>query len=478
MVGTKSFSFDRVFWPDDGQEYVFDTCTRNLVLGCFHGFNATILAYGQTGSGKTHSMGTGSTFGMPFEEVGIVPRVFKFVFEELEARKRAAEYAEFKVKVAFLELYNEELHDLLDPAGINKQTGKSAKEISIREEKNGVISVRGLRDVDVSSAEECTRLLNTGINHRQTSATLMNEGSSRSHAIFTITIEQKIVKEVDEEAADEKAKGEEKASVTEEISSKFHFVDLAGSERIKKTGATGQLLKEGISINRGLLCLGQVISALTEDKKDKNFIPYRDSKLTRILQDSLGGNSRTTMIACVSPAESNYDETLSTIRYASRARNIKNKPVVNRDPNSMLIESLRQQIQTLQCEVKEYATLLQEQGVGLPDDLQSRVLERQKTQAQKRALAPPSAGASASPGEVKELKIKLSHKDKEIRELQQKLKDQQVFLDGKDRQLKEVEKERDNLAIQNETLSAKADSMAETMKQNNVEFDNKQFEAK
>lgn len=166
VVGTKSFGFDRVFWPDDGQEHVFDTCTRNLVLGCFHGFNATILAYGQTGSGKTHSMGTGSTLGMPFEQVGIVPRVFKFVFEELEARKAAAEYAEFKVKVAFLELYNEELHDLLDPAGINKQTGKSAKEISIREEKNGVISVRGLRDVDVTSADECTRLLNTGINHR------------------------------------------------------------------------------------------------------------------------------------------------------------------------------------------------------------------------------------------------------------------------------------------------------------------------
>lgn len=177
---------------------MFDACTRNLVLGCFHGFNATVLAYGQTGSGKTHSMGTGSTLGMPFEHVGIVPRVFKFVFEELEARKAAAEYAEFKVKVAFLELYNEELHDLLDPAGINKQTGKSAKEITIREEKNGVISVRGLRDVDVASSDECTRLLNTGITHRQTSATLMNEGSSRSHAIFTITIEQKIVKEVEE----------------------------------------------------------------------------------------------------------------------------------------------------------------------------------------------------------------------------------------------------------------------------------------
>jgi hypothetical protein len=121
---------------------------------------------------------------------------------------------------------------------------------------------------------------------------------------------------------------------TEEISSKFHFVDLAGSERIKKTGATGMLLKEGISINKGLLCLGQVISALTEEKKGREHIPYRDSKLTRILQDSLGGNSRTTMIACVSPAESNLEESLSTVKYASRARNIKNKPVVNRDPNS------------------------------------------------------------------------------------------------------------------------------------------------
>ena len=189
LIGSKSFTFDRVFWAGDNQEHLFDTCTRNLVLGCFHGFNATILAYGQTGSGKTHSMGTGSTLGLPFEEVGIVPRVFKFIFEELEARKAAAEYAEFKVSVAFLELYNEELHDLLDPAGINKQTGKSAKELSIREEKNGVRSVRGLKDMPVSNAEECTRLLNTGITHRQTSATLMNEGSSRSHAIFTITIE-------------------------------------------------------------------------------------------------------------------------------------------------------------------------------------------------------------------------------------------------------------------------------------------------
>ena len=143
----------------------------------------------------------------------------------------------------------------------------------------------------------------------------------------------------------------------ENISAKFHFVDLAGSERIKKTGATGKTLQEGIQINQGLLALGNVIAALTDVKKveaGKAFIPYRNSKLTRILQDSLGGNSRTTMIACVSPVESNYEETLSTIKYASRARNIKNKPVVNRDANSMLIEALRNQITTLQTEIGEY----------------------------------------------------------------------------------------------------------------------------
>ena len=169
----------------------------------------------------------------------------------------------------------------------------------------------------------------------------MNEASSRSHAIFTVTIDQKIVSVTQEAGGDAQA---EPVTSEENISAKFHFVDLAGSERIKKTGATGKTLQEGIQINQGLLALGNVIAALTDEKKISKggaFIPYRNSKLTRILQDSLGGNSRTTMIACVSPAESNYEETLSTIKYASRARNIKNKPVVNRDANSILIEGLR-----------------------------------------------------------------------------------------------------------------------------------------
>lgn len=190
-MGGKSFNFDSVFWADEKQEAIFDKCTRNLVLGCFHGFNATILAYGQTGSGKTHTMGTGYTIGVPFDEVGIVPRVFKFIFDELDVRRAQSEFSEFKIKIQFLELYNEELHDLMDPASMirDKVTGKPLKELQIREEKNGVISVWGLKETEVTSQEECLHHLNQGINHRVTSATAMNEGSSRSHAIFTVTIE-------------------------------------------------------------------------------------------------------------------------------------------------------------------------------------------------------------------------------------------------------------------------------------------------
>jgi Kinesin motor domain len=176
---------------------------------------------------------------------------------------------------------------------------------------------------------------------------------------------------VPEGAADTKANlpGQQEELIT----AKFHFVDLAGSERIKKTGAIGKLMQEGISINKGLLCLGNVISALTDEARKDKHIPYRDSKLTRILQDSLGGNSRTTMIACVSPAESNYEESLNSVNYASRARNIKNKAVVNRDPNSVLIESLQNQISKCQGEISEYKRLLTENNIAIPDNFSETI---------------------------------------------------------------------------------------------------------
>ena len=191
-----------------------------------------------------------------------------------------------------------------------------------------------MRDEKVNTSEELAAFLDKGSNARTTASTLMNNNSSRSHAIFTITIEQHQIEDL-YQANDQHQNNENEIAPTDEFMvAKFHFVDLAGSERAKKTGAVGAQLKEGININKSLLVLGNVIQALSEEGKKNNFVPYRDSKLTRILQDSLGGNSRTSMIACVSPAESNFDETLNTLKYASRARKIKNKPKVNRDPNS------------------------------------------------------------------------------------------------------------------------------------------------
>lgn len=221
------------------------------------------------------------------------------------------------------------------------------KEIGIREEKNGTISVYGLKEMTVNSAEEMAGCLDMGSSQRVTACTLMNSSSSRSHGIFTIAIEQHMIEDELEtgaggaDAANAGAAKQEKPD--EHMTAKFHFVDLAGSERAKATGATGEQFREGVNINKSLLALGNVISSLTDPSK-KGHVPYRDSKLTRILQDSLGGNSRTVMIAACSPAECNFLETLNSLKYASRARNIKNKPVVNRDPASMLIAQLRQTV--------------------------------------------------------------------------------------------------------------------------------------
>ena len=308
-------------------------------------------------------MGTGSTIGLSAEQIGIVPRVFDFIFEELENRRRDPEFTNFELKVQFLELYGEDIHDLLDTTKMD--SGEKGKQLKIREDR-GTISIENLKSEIVTSKTECITLLNKGIGQRVTSATKMNEGSSRSHAIFTVTISQKIVKVAPANPDDPTPEAVQQSE--ENISAKFHFVDLAGSERIKKTGATGKLMQEGISINKGLLALGNVISALTDEKKRESFVPYRDSKLTRILQDSLGGNSRTTMIACASPADSNMDESLSTVKYAARARNIKNKPKVNRDANAILIEALRKQIDKLQGENNKLHALLKNNNVALPAD--------------------------------------------------------------------------------------------------------------
>ena len=337
MGKERTFTFDHVFGTDSKQVDVFENCAKDLVLSVFNGYNATMLAYGQTSTGKTYTMGTGQLSNMKDEEIGIIPRVIFMIFNEIEKRKLQSE---FIIKVSFLEIYNEDIHDLL---GSNSMVPE--KPISIREDK-GNIFLMGLHEEIVVNCEEMMTCLEKGTLQRIVASTLMNATSSRSHAIFTINIEQQTI-----EVQPEVTEGQEY------MIGKFHFVDLAGSERAKRSGASGATLREGISINKGLLCLGNVISALTEDGQKRNYVPYRDSKLTRILQDSLGGNAKTFMIACISPAEINFEESLNTLKYASRARNIKNKPVVNRDPQSAVISALKQELAVLKNEIKNYQKL-------------------------------------------------------------------------------------------------------------------------
>ncbi|XP_023700548.1 kinesin family member 4 [Paramormyrops kingsleyae] len=322
IVGNdKAFTYDYVFDPMTEQEEVFNTAVSPLMSGLFKGYNATVLAYGQTGSGKTFSMGGTYTSAQENEPtVGVIPRVIKRIFHE----KGKTADGDFTLSVSYLEIYNEEILDLLC-------SSKDKPAISIREDPKEGIKIVGLTEKEVFSQHEMVSCLELGNAARTVGSTAMNAASSRSHAIFTITLEQR--------------QGGDKS---EAVVSKLHLVDLAGSERQKKTKAEGDRLKEGISINRGLLSLGNVISALGDESKKGSFVPYRDSKLTRLLQDSLGGNSHTLMIACISPADSNIEETINTLRYADRARKIKNKPVVNVDPRAAEMKQLRQQVQELQ----------------------------------------------------------------------------------------------------------------------------------
>ncbi|XP_058514255.1 chromosome-associated kinesin KIF4A isoform X2 [Ochotona princeps] len=376
VVGTdKSFTYDFVFDPSTEQEEVFNTAVAPLIRGIFKGYNATVLAYGQTGSGKTYSMGGAYTADQENEPtVGVIPRVIQLLFKEMDKKSDF----EFTLKVSYLEIYNEEILDLLCPSR------EKAGQINIREDPKEGIKIVGLTEKTVFVALDTVSCLEQGNNSRTVASTAMNSQSSRSHAIFTISIEQR-----------------KKNDKNSSFRSKLHLVDLAGSERQKKTKAEGDRLKEGININRGLLCLGNVISALGDDKKG-GFVPYRDSKLTRLLQDSLGGNSHTLMIACVSPADSNLEETLNTLRYADRARKIKNKPVINIDPQTAELNHLKQQVQQLQV------MLLQAHGGTLPgsinvepsENLQSLMEKNQSLAEENEKL---SRGLSEAAGQTAQM---------------------------------------------------------------------------
>ncbi|XP_053613398.1 chromosome-associated kinesin KIF4 isoform X1 [Plodia interpunctella] len=320
-----AFTFNYVFPQHITQQEFYDTAVKGLIGKLFQGYNVTILAYGQTGSGKTYTMGTNySGSDGDFTKLGVIPQAVADIFDFIETHE---DKFIFKISVSFMELYQEQCYDLLS----GKERGHSI--IEIREDINKGVVLPGITELPVTSTRETMMILERGSMGRVTGSTAMNQASSRSHAVFTIIIAK-----------------ESRTDKNIATTSKFHLVDLAGSERIKKTKASGERLKEGVKINQGLLALGNVISALG-DGTNRSFISYRDSKLTRLLQDSLGGNSLTLMVACVSPADYNLDETVSTLRYADRARRIRNKPIINQDAKAAEIVRLNNLVNELRLQL-------------------------------------------------------------------------------------------------------------------------------
>jgi kinesin family protein 1 len=336
---TMAFSFDKSYWsagPRDEPKYcsqqtLYDDLGKELLDHGFNGFNACILAYGQTGSGKSYSMmGYGA-------DKGIIPLTCSELFTRVETKSAQDPNLSFTVEVSYIEIYNEKVRDLLNP----RNTGN----LRVREHPSLGPYVEDLSKLVVGSYDEMMTLMDEGNKARTVAATNMNETSSRSHAVFTLLLTMK--------------RHDVETNMDTEKVSRINLIDLAGSERANSTGATGQRLKEGANINKSLTTLGKVISSLalasqSEGKKGKkgkgdDFVPYRDSVLTWLLKDSLGGNSKTAMIAAISPAD--YEETLSTLRYADQAKKIKNKAVVNEDPNARLVRELKEELEMLRARV-------------------------------------------------------------------------------------------------------------------------------
>ncbi|KAK8039309.1 kinesin motor domain-containing protein [Apiospora rasikravindrae] len=362
--GKKLFVFDRVFSPDTDQEGVWDYLSDS-VNAFLQGYNVSLLAYGQSGAGKSFTMGTsGPVEQMDLDRMGVIPRAATELFEKLEGPPRnpiatrcSTTPAEknWQLKATYVEIYNEQLRDLLVP-GETPQHERGT--VTIREDTKGNIILTGLRQMDIHSMEDLMNALNFGSTIRQTDATAINAKSSRSHAVFSLNLVQKKAKSQGTEGVNKRFSAPVEAMTGAETwvttDSKLHFVDLAGSERLKNTGAQGDRAKEGISINAGLAALGKVISQLSSRSHGAH-VSYRDSRLTRLLQDSLGGNAITYMIACVTPAEFHLSETLNTVQYAQRARAIQSKPriqSVEEGDKQAIIERLKAEVAFLREQIR------------------------------------------------------------------------------------------------------------------------------
>lgn len=375
----KAFSFDAVFGAESKQRTVYEEAAFVLVESVLEGYNGTIFAYGQTGSGKTHTM-----VGLNDDaNKGIIPNAFDHVFGSISS---IGEWKRFLIRCSYIEIYNEAIHDLLDYS--------PEARLELKETPQKGVFIKDLSTVIVRSAADTRKTMEKGAANRHIAETMMNKTSSRSHTIFTIYIETM------------------ESSTAVVKAGKLNLVDLAGSERQSKTKAEGERLKEATKINLSLSALGNVISALVDGRS--SHVPYRDSKLTRLLQDSLGGNTKTVMIACISPAAFNYEETLSTLRYASRAKFIKNKPRINEDPKDALLKEY-------EGEIKQLKELLEKLSKGVD------VREKMKTIANRKSFVkyPEDIGSQGN-----ELSLEVeegARKDREQAEIELMEKQKQIF---------------------------------------------------
>ncbi|KAK6102539.1 Kinesin-like protein KIF3A [Brugia pahangi] len=431
---SRIFTFDAVFGEDSNQFNVYNIAARHIVDNVLKGYNGTILAYGQTGTGKTFTM-LGNK-NCP----GIIPNSFAHIFDHIA---KCQQDKTFLVRVSYLEIYNEEIRDLLAKNPVHG--------LEIKERPDIGVYVKDLSSVTVSGADHMERIMQFGNNYRSTGATKMNVDSSRSHALFTVTIE------CSEKIGD-------RCHITQ---GKLQLVDLAGSERQSKSGASGNRLKEAARINLSLSSLGNVISALVDSKTVH--IPYRNSKLTRLLQDSLGGNSKTVMFANIGPASYNYDETVSTLRYANRAKNIQNVVRINEDPKDALLRKFQLEIEHLK------RMLEKEESSGNEDEVDESSWHKGQKQSRNRYSDRIEELEKTIEIRKNELKKEKGIADEERETLIAELhvKEEELAQAHRDHdslmnKLKQIEKK---LIVGGENMLEKAEKQARLLEQSNAELE-------
>lgn len=399
----KKFTFDSSFWSHDTkdnhyahQEDVYNALGEEFLDHNFEGYHTCIFAYGQTGSGKSYTM-----MGTP-DQPGLIPRTCEDLFERIQAAQNEDTNIAYNVRVSYFEVYNEHVRDLLVPVN----TSLPPNYLKIRESPTEGPYVKDLTEVPVRSIDEILRHMKNGDASRTTASTKMNDTSSRSHAVFTIMLRQ--------------IHHDMETDETTERSSRIRLVDLAGSERAKSTEATGARLREGSNINKSLTTLGRVIAALADPKtlrpgaKRKEVVPYRDSILTWLLKDSLGGNSKTAMIACIAPSD--YDETLSTLRYADQAKRIRTRAVVNQDQMSTAerdaqISAMSEEIRMLQMSVSDSSRQREKNAKDAEerlDEYQQRVATMQRLMEERGMVAESKIKKLQTENEALKLHLKLA----------------------------------------------------------------------